>query len=178
MLSPMQQSQILRFPDFVNEVAARTVATGVVLASGVYLLSGSVWVLTAIVYGFIARVIAGPSLSPLAQVATRIVAPRFAQYERLVPGPPKRFAQAIGATFSLGALTAQVAGFATMAAVVMSLLLVAASLEAAIGFCLGCTIFRHLMAIGVIPDTVCAACNDISLRPALVTSQSSRRPMP
>ncbi len=176
MLSSMQPRQILRFPEFVNEVAARTVATGVVLASGVYLLSGSVWVLTAIAYGFVARVIAGPSLSPLALFATRIVAPRLARHERLVPGPPKRFAQAIGATFSASALIAHFAGLPAVAVALMSILVAAASLEAAIGFCLGCTIFRQLMTMGVVPATVCAACNDISLRPALVTSTTPRRP--
>ncbi len=168
MLSSMRSSQILRFPDFVNEVAARTVATGVVLATGVYLLSGSAWVLAAIAYGFVARVTAGPSLSPLAQFASRLVAPRLTEYERLVPGPPKRFAQAIGAAFSISALAAHAAGATTAAVVLMSLLVVAASLEAVIGFCLGCTIFRQLMAIGLVPETVCAACNDISLRPSLV----------
>ena len=175
MLTPMQRSRIPHFPEFVNEVAARTVATGVVLATGVYLFTGSAWVLVAIAYGFVARVIAGPSLSPLAQFATRLVARRLIQHERLVPGPPKRFAQAIGAAFSISALAAHAAGAATAAVVLMSLLVVAASLEAAIGFCLGCTIFRQLMAIGVVPETVCAACNDISLRPALVRTATPQR---
>ena len=173
MLSSMQPSQIPRFPEFVNEVAARTVATGVVLATGAYLLSGSPWLLAAIAYGFVARVIAGPSLSPLAQFATRFVAPRLAHHENLVPGPPKRFAQAIGAGFLISALAAHAAGATTAAVALMSLLVVAASLEAAIGVCLGCTIFRQLIAIGVVPETVCAACNDISLRPALVRTATN-----
>lgn len=170
MLTPMQRRQTFAFPDQINEVAARTVATGVVIGTGIYLLTGSALVLAAIAYGFVARVLAGPTLSPLAQFATRVVAPRLAVHERLVPGPPKRFAQAIGATFSLAALTAQTVGLSTAATVLMSLLLVAASLEAALGFCLGCTVFGRLMAMGVVPDTICEACNDISLRPSLVRS--------
>jgi len=45
-------------------------------------------------YGFWARVLTGPTLSPLGQLATRVVAPRLPVEPKLVPGPPKRFAQA------------------------------------------------------------------------------------
>jgi hypothetical protein len=41
---------------------------------------------------------------------------------------------------------------------------VAATLEAALGFCLGCKVFAVLMRLGLIPDDVCAECNDLSLR--------------
>ena len=47
-----------------------------------------------------------------------------------------------------------------------AMILVAASLEAFVGFCLGCTIFRGLMRLGVIPETVCEACNNLQLRHA------------
>ena len=46
----------------------------------------------------------------------------------------------------------------------MPMLVVAASLEAVVGYCLGCVIFNRLMRWGVIPDDVCAECNDISAR--------------
>jgi hypothetical protein len=38
---------------------------------------------------------------------------------------------------------------------------VAATLEAALGLCLGCRIFALLMRIGVIPAEVCERCNDL-----------------
>jgi hypothetical protein len=41
---------------------------------------------------------------------------------------------------------------------------VAALLESALGYCLGCAIFGRLQAIGVIPASVCEACNDVRLR--------------
>ena len=45
------------------------------------------------------------------------------------------------------------------------------SLEAFAGFCLGCVIFGFLMRRGVIPETVCEDCADISRRiPALAES--------
>jgi len=48
--------------------------------------------------------------------------------------------------------------------VVIGLLAVAAFLESALGLCLGCKAFGILMKAGVIPDEVCVACADISLR--------------
>jgi hypothetical protein len=46
----------------------------------------------------------------------------------------------------------------------LALLVAAASLEAFAGFCLGCTIFGFLQRRGMIPEDVCEACNNISLR--------------
>ena len=53
-----------------------------------------------IAYGFVARVLTGPKLSPLGQFATRVAAPRLGE-PKYVAGPPKRFAQAMGVGFSL-----------------------------------------------------------------------------
>jgi hypothetical protein len=47
---------------------------------------------------------------------------------------------------------------------VTAALAAAAFLEAALGLCLGCIAFGALMRAGVIPDEVCAACADLSLR--------------
>ena len=47
---------------------------------------------------------------------------------------------------------------------VVALLTCAAVLESVFGVCLGCIAFGLLMKAGVIPDEVCAACADISLR--------------
>jgi hypothetical protein len=40
----------------------------------------------------------------------------------------------------------------------------AAFLEAAVGLCLGCRVFALLMRAGLVPDSVCAACADITTR--------------
>ena len=45
-----------------------------------------------------------------------------------------------------------------------SMLLVAASLEAFAGYCLGCAMFSGLMRLGVIPESVCLECADITSR--------------
>ena len=82
-----------------------------------------------------------------------------------MPGPPKRFAQAIGATLSVGAAVLGVGfGLIGAAQVLLAMILVAALLESALAICVGCTIFGQLMRLGVIPEETCAACNDVSAR--------------
>ena len=99
-------ADLWRFPNPVNEIAARCVAAGVVvLTVGTLVLSttlgsGWLWISVVIAYGFAARVATGPTLSPLGQLATRVLAPRLGP-AKLVAGPPKRFAQAMGATMSV-----------------------------------------------------------------------------
>ena len=95
--------------------------------------------------------------------APRGITPRLNVAERPVPGPPKRFAQAIGLVFSVSAAVLAL-GFGLMSAayVVLGLLIVAATLESVFGLCLGCKAFAILMRAGVIPKEVCERCNNIS----------------
>jgi hypothetical protein len=79
-----------------------------------------------------------------------------------VPGPPKRFAQGIGATLTVSAAILYFGFGATTAAdVLVALVLVAATLESVFAYCVGCKLFALLMRAGVIPDEVCEECNDI-----------------
>ena len=108
----------------------------------------------------------GPTLSPLGQLATRVVAPGLRIPARPVAGPPKRFAQAMGVVFSSTALVLWFGVGAHGAAwVVVGLLAVAALLESAFGLCLGCKVFALLMRAGVIPESVCEACADVTAAP-------------
>src|SRR3954467_4706644 len=131
--------KLLSFPDPVNEVSARLLAGGGVPLTAAFLLTQWTPLLVVLAYGFIARVLTGPTLSPLGQLVTRVVTPRLPVEPRPVPGPPKRFAQGIGALFSVTALVLTF-GFDdwNAAKVVLGLLLVAAFLESAFGYCLGC----------------------------------------
>jgi hypothetical protein len=161
--------RVFGFPNPVNELAARSVAAGVVALTTATILLGALagtgwlWLAAVLAYGFLARVLTGPRLSPLGQLATRVVAPRLGP-PRLLPGPPKRFAQGMGAAFSLGAIAFLAAGLAPGAYTLLGLLLVAATLESALGVCLGCMVFAALMRTGVVPESVCAECADITLR--------------
>jgi hypothetical protein len=151
--------RLLSFPDPVNEGSARLVAGGVVVASAVTIALGQPWLIALIAYGFVARVLSGPTFSPLAQLATRVIAPRLHVQARYVPGPPKRFAQGIGATLSVtAAVLALALGQDTAAYVLLGLLIVAATLESVFGLCLGCLAFARLMRAGVIPAEVCERC--------------------
>jgi len=152
------------FPDPVNEVAARLVAAGVVVMAAVTLAFGLEWMLWVLAYGFVARVLTGPTLSPLGTLVTTVITPRLSIEHSFVPGPPKRFAQGIGVAFSVTALIASLAGANTLAVVVIAGLLVAASLEAFAGYCLGCKIFNLLIRAGLIPESICEECADITSR--------------
>ncbi|MFM7068372.1 MAG: DUF4395 domain-containing protein, partial [Actinomycetes bacterium] len=121
-------------------------------------------------FGFLARVLTGPRLSPLGQIATKWVAPRLPQFEKLVPGPPKRFAQGIGVGFTVTASALWLSGAHGPAKVVLTMLIAAATLEAAFGFCCGCKVFSLLIRAGLVPQSVCEECNDITRRLEVGTS--------
>jgi hypothetical protein len=158
---------LLSFPDPVNEVSARLVAAGVVVMAVATIAFDLRWMTLVLAYGFVARVLTGPKLSPLGQLVTRVITPRLPVEARWVPGPPKRFAQGVGVAFSVTAavLTFGVDAFGA-AQVVLGMLAAAAFLEAALGLCLGCRAFALLMRAGVIPEEVCERCNDLRLEPA------------
>ncbi len=160
----VRTAALFSFPDPVNESAARTVAGGVVVMAVLALAFGLPWMLVPLTYGFWARVLTGPTMSPLGQLATRVVVPVLHLPSRPTPGPPKRFAQGIGAALTTLAVVAwAVAGWGP-AAFLVGLLAVAAFLEAAFGLCLGCRIFALLMRVGLVPESVCESCGDLSRR--------------
>ena len=151
------------FPAIVNEKAARAVAGLVVLVAAVALLTGWLWLSAVLAVGFALRVASGPRFDPFGQLATKVIAPRLGE-PVLVPGPPKRFAQAIGLVLTLVATGFLVAGLPAVTTALLAILLVFATLESALGFCAGCYAFGLLMRAGLVPEETCAACNDISLR--------------
>ena len=156
--------RVLGFPNPVNEIAARTVAAGVVVQCILFLATGWRWLLVPLAFGFVARVLTGPKLSPLGRLATQVIVPSLPFEVRFVPGPPKRFAQGIGAMLSVTALIAALAGTGTLAYVAIAAIAAAATLESVFAICLGCIVFNKLMRWGLIPDDVCVECNDLSRR--------------
>lgn len=159
----MSSPAIFTFPNPVNEKAARSVAGGVVVLAALTLLTQWWWLAALLAVGFALRVAGGPRYSPLGRLAVHVIAPYFGA-PRLVPGPPKRFAQAVGLLFSGASAIALAMGATTVATVLLAVLVVFALLESALGFCAGCWAFGHLMRLGVIPEETCAACNDLTLR--------------
>ena len=150
---------LFSFPNPVNEVAARMVAVMVLAMSLAIVVTGQPWLMAALTYGFLARVATGPRLSPIGLLATRVLVPAFGNPQRLVPGPPKRFAQSVGLLFSATALVLYFAVESTTAArSVVAVVAAFAALEAGIGFCAGCFVFGHLMRWGLVPESVCREC--------------------
>ena len=160
-MSQTDTTTFFSFPNPVNEVSARLVAAGVVVMSVLTIALNLKWATAVIAYGFVARVLAGPTLSPLGQIVTRVVTPRLPLAARPVAGPPKRFAQGIGVAFSVTALLLTILGFWGAAQIVLGLLATAAFLESAFGLCLGCQAFAGLIRFGVVPEEVCEKCNNI-----------------
>ncbi len=157
-------TKLLNFPTEVNDTSARIVATGAVAMAAGFAVMGWAWLLIPLTYGFVARVLSGPTFSPLARLATQVITPRINAQHRIVPGPPKRFAQGIGALFSVSASVLYLLDLDTASRWVAAALAGPAFLEAAFGFCIGCKMFAGLMRLGVIPESVCVECNDISAR--------------
>jgi hypothetical protein len=148
----------------VNDNAARVVAAGVAILALTTLVTGWLWLIPLLAVGFAARVLSGPRFSLIGRLATQVIAPRLGPAV-LVPGPPKRFAQAIGLTLTTVATVAAYAfGADRLALALVAVLLVFASLESILGLCAGCWLFGILMRAGVIPDDVCAECNNLRSR--------------
>lgn len=148
------------FPDPVDERAARTVAAVVALLSLLTLATGWSWLLVVLAYDFVARAVSGPALSPLGRFAVwfarrRLGAPRY------VAGPPKRFAQSLGAVATCSAaVCALVLGWDAAAAAIVALLAVLATLEAAFALCVGCKVYGLLTSAGRLRDDACVECAD------------------
>jgi hypothetical protein len=162
---------VFSFPHPVNEVAARVVAGMVVALTVVIIVTDLRWLMFVLGYGFLARVLTGPTLSPMGQLATRVIVPRFIRRRKLVAGPPKRFAQMVGLIFSVVALILTfTVGAPGLAKIVLGVLLLFASLESFAGFCAGCFVFGYLMRWGLIPQDVCERCNNLTFETS--TSQN------
>jgi hypothetical protein len=150
--------EIFSFPNPVNETSARLVAGAVAVLAIIALAFQQGWLLPVLAYGFVARTLTGPTLSPLGLLATRVVTPRLQVRHRYAPGPAKRFAQTIGAIVTLTATGLWYGGFHVEALALAALIAVFATLESAFGLCVGCRAFYVGMRLGIVPPAVCEDC--------------------
>jgi len=149
---------LFSFPNPVNETPARLVAGAVAVIAVLAIAFQQGWLIPVLAYGFVARALTGPTLSPLALVATRVVTPHLPFRPRYSPGPAKRFAQTIGAAFTLTATAVYFAGFQVEAYALVGVVALFASLEAGFGLCVGCKAFFLGMRLGFVPPSVCEEC--------------------
>jgi Domain of unknown function (DUF4395) len=160
----MSMHRLFAFPNPVNEKAARVVAGAVLITVVAIVATGAYWLMIPLAYGFWARVLTGPTLSPLGWTAQNLIAPRLGE-KKPVPGPPKRFAQGMGAAMATLALIFWlVVGSDTATDVVLALFVLAAGLESIFAYCVGCKVFGLLMRVGLVPASICAECADITPR--------------
>ena len=165
--------EVFSFPHPVNEYAARMVAGMVLALSLIIILSDVPWLVFFLAYGFLARVLTGPTLSPMGLLATRVFAPMF-HLNKPAAGPPKRFAQTVGLGFATTALILHYGFELVLAAkMVLGVLAFFAALEAFVGFCTGCFVFGYLMRWGFVPREVCDRCNNLVIPSSAMDSSSS-----
>ena len=150
---------LFSFPNPVNETSARIVAGVVAVLAVLTIAFQQGWLLPVLAYGFVARSLTGPTLSPLGLFATQVVTPRLHVAHRYSPGPAKRFAQTVGAVFTVTATVLWFgAGEHVAALALVGVIAVFATLEAAFGLCVGCRAFYLGMRLGLVPAHVCEDC--------------------
>jgi hypothetical protein len=115
--------------------------TSVVLA--VALLTGSGWLVAVQAVVFAIGAFAGMPRAPYGLLFRTVVAPRLGPAREREPEPPLRFAQLVGLIFAVVGAGGYLLGAPVLGAVATGLALVAALLNAAVGFCLGCEL--HLI---------------------------------
>ena len=93
---------------------------------------------------FGAAVVLGVQRTPVAALFRTLVRPRLGPPAHLEDPEPPRFAQGVGLGFALVGLVGFVSGAATLGLLATGAALVAALLNATIGFCLGCEAYLLL----------------------------------
>jgi hypothetical protein len=119
--------------------------TSVVLA--VALLTGSGWLVAAQALVFAVGALAGLRVSPYGLLFRTLVAPRLGPVREREPEAPPRFAQLVGLLFTVVGAAGYLLGVPLLGAVATGFALVAALLNAATGFCLGCELYLSLRRV-------------------------------
>ena len=119
--------------------------TSVVLAAALVTGSGVVVAVQAAV--FAVGAVAGLRYAPDGALFRRFVAPRLGPVREREPEAPPRFAQGVGLVFAVVGAAGYLAGAPVIGAIATGLALVAALLNAATGFCLGCEMYLTLRRV-------------------------------
>ncbi len=112
------------------------VLTSIVLV--VVLVTGSWPLLAAQTVVFLTGVLLGLRNAPYGLVFQALVRPRIGPPKETEPEAPPRFAQGVGAAFAVVGVIGYAAGVPVLGMTATAFALVAAFLNAAFGFCLGC----------------------------------------
>jgi hypothetical protein len=121
--------------------------TAVALAVALILGSGALVAVQAVV--FAVGAFAGLRFAPYGVLFRVLVAPHLGPVREREPEAPPRFAQLVGFVFAVVGAVGYLLGAPVLGAVATGFALIAALLNAATGFCLGCELY--LIARRVLP---------------------------
>ena len=141
-----------RGPRFTAAITAFLLLVTAVLGFGGAALAA--WVLLALVSAVFAwSAIAGVRRNPFGLVFARFVRPRLSPPDELEDPRPPTFAQGVGFAVTIVGVILGAAGVTAAVPIAASLAFVAAFLNAAFGYCLGCQLYLLLVRARVIPRT-------------------------
>jgi hypothetical protein len=129
------------------EIDPRGPRFGAVITTAVLagvLITGSAWLLGAQLLVFAIGALAGLRYAPYGIVYRRLVRPRLGPPSHTEPEAPPRFSQGVGAVFALGGVLGYALGAAPVGIVFTAFALLAAFLNAAFDFCLGCQVYLFI----------------------------------
>src|SRR3954469_13966077 len=133
MSSAVPREIDVRGPRFAAWVTAAVLAVALLLGSG--------WLVAAQAVVFAVGAFAGLRYAPYGVLFRALVAPRLGPVRGREPEAPPRFAQLVGLLFAVVGAAGFLLGAPAVGAVATGLALVAALLNAATGFCLGCELY-------------------------------------
>jgi hypothetical protein len=119
--------------------------TSLVLA--VVLLTGSGWLLAAQAVVFAVGAFAGLRFAPYGVLYRWLVRPRLAPPTTLEAEAPPRFAQGVGFAFAVIGAIGYLSGVTPLGVVATALAFVAAFLNAAFDYCLGCEVHLRIVRL-------------------------------
>jgi hypothetical protein len=141
-----------RGPRFTAGITAALLLVVAVLGFGGADLAA--WILLAALSALFAwGAFAGVRRHPFSVLFRRFVRPRLAAPDELEDPRPPTFAQGVGFAVTVVGVILGAAGLAAAVPIAASLAFVAAFLNAAFGYCLGCQLYVLLIRARVIPRT-------------------------
>ncbi|HAM45579.1 MAG TPA: DUF4395 domain-containing protein [Propionibacteriaceae bacterium] len=130
---------------FSAAVTAALLATSLALGPG----STAALVLLAVqTVAFIIGTLIGPGFQPWALAFAKLIRPRLSGPPLWEDARPPRFAQAVGLGFAILGLVGWVTGFTPLFFIAVGFALLAALLNAAFNFCLGCELYLLGVRLG------------------------------
>jgi hypothetical protein len=128
-------------PALVDVRGPRFVAWVTTVVLAVALLTDAGWLVAAQAAVFAVGALAGLRYAPYGVLFRVLIAPRLGPVRDREPEAPPRFAQLVGLVFAVVGAAGYLLGVPLLGAVATGLALVAALLNAATGFCLGCELY-------------------------------------